>query len=170
MAFRTLEISNPAELHIKEGQLQIEQASGTAYIPIEDLSIILCHGANIRISTMALSYLSQHKVILTSLDNKYLPSSIVIPFEGHSRQSLVMHKQVALTQTVKNILWIQIIKRKISNQARCLSILGLNGAEQVASYAENINEENVDFNESYAAKIYFENLYPGLNRKTEAPI
>lgn len=170
MAFRTVEISNPAEIHIKNSQLQIEQENGTATIPIEDIATIFCVGPNIRISTMALSRLSQNKVTLITLDNKYLPTSLILPYEGNSRQSQIMHKQISLTTQKKLKIWIEIIKRKISNQARCLAILGIDGADEVISHMLDINDENVDFKESYAAKIYFEHFYPGLNRKTETPI
>ena len=74
MAFRTLEISNAAEVHIKSGQLQVTTEEGTAVIPIEDLSQIMVHGANIRLSTMDLSILSQNKVSLMT-PNKHSLSS-----------------------------------------------------------------------------------------------
>lgn len=37
MAFRTIEISNPAELHVKNGQLEIIQNDNECYVPIEDI-------------------------------------------------------------------------------------------------------------------------------------
>lgn len=49
MGFRTLEISTAAEIHIREGQLIVETKEGTIVIPIEDLSQIMVHGANIRL-------------------------------------------------------------------------------------------------------------------------
>ena len=64
MGFRTLEISHAAEIHIKEGQLEITTDDGVAVVPIEDLNQIMVHGANIRLSTMDLSILSQNKVAL----------------------------------------------------------------------------------------------------------
>ncbi len=41
MGFRTLEISNAAEIHIKEGQMEITTEKGVAVIPIEDLNQII---------------------------------------------------------------------------------------------------------------------------------
>ena len=93
MAFRTVEISNEAEIHIKEGQLEITNEEGPVLIPIEDISLIMAHGANIRLSTMDMSILSQNKVAILTLDEKYLPTAIVLPFEGHARQSKLMHAQ-----------------------------------------------------------------------------
>lgn len=45
MGFRTLEIGQAAELHIKKEQLEITTSEGVALIPIEDLSQIMVHGA-----------------------------------------------------------------------------------------------------------------------------
>ena len=69
---------------------------GTVLIPIEDISLIMAHGANIRLSTMDLSILSQNKVAVLTLDEKYLPTAITLPFEGHTRQSKLMHARSKL--------------------------------------------------------------------------
>ena len=55
MAFRTVEISNAAEIYIKEGQPEITNEEGIVIIPIEDIALIMAHGANIRLFTMDLS-------------------------------------------------------------------------------------------------------------------
>ena len=170
MGFRTLEISNACEIHIKEGQLEVTSEEGVALIPIEDLTQIMAHGANIRLSTMDLSILTQNKVSIMTLDEKYLPTAIVLPFDGHARQSKLMHAQVK-TRTDKYLnLWIQIIRQKISNQSRCLSILGLEGAEQIIGYIDELTEKNVDINEALAAKEYFSCYHEGLNRRGDDPI
>lgn len=44
MGFRTLEISHAAEIHIKEGQLEIATKDGVVVVPIEDLNQIMVHG------------------------------------------------------------------------------------------------------------------------------
>ena len=63
-------------------------------------------GGNIRLSTMDLSILSQYKIVLMTLDEKYLPTAIVLPFEGHSRQSKLMHAQVITSNQRYIELWI----------------------------------------------------------------
>ena len=170
MGFRTLEISHAAEIHIKEGQLEVTTEEGIALIPLEDLTQIMVHGANIRLSTMDMSILSQNKIALMTLDEKYLPTAIVLPFEGHARQSKLMHAQVNTSDEKYLDLWIQIVKQKISNQSRALSIMGLEGAGKIAEYVATVNEENVDYNESLAAKEYFSFYHEGFNRRTEDPI
>ena len=137
---------------------------------MEDISQLMVMGPNIRLSTMDLSILSQNKVCVTTLDEKYLPTAIVLPFEGNARQSLLMHAQVDTSDDKYWTLWVEIIKQKISNQSRALSILGLNGAENIANYVSGINRDNVDYIEAVAAKEYFSYYHEGLNRRTEDPI
>ncbi len=171
MPFRTLEISNPSEIHIKNHQLVVcQQDKCLVQIPIEDLSQIMTMGPNIRLSTMDLSILSENHVSITTLDEKYLPTAIVLPFEGNARQSGLIHCQVAFGEENYRKLWVQIVKQKICNQSRALSILGFDGAERVAFYAETITVDNVNSNESLAAKEYFDYYHEGLNRRNGDPM
>lgn len=170
MGFRTLEISSACEIHIKEGQLEVTSENGVATVPIEDLNQIMVHGANIRLSTMDLSILSQNKVSVMTLDEEYLPTAIVLPFEGHTRQSKLMHAQISTYEELYLDLWLQIIRQKISNQSRALSIMGMSGAENVSKYLDDISKENVDITEALAAKDYFAYYHEGLNRRGDDPI
>lgn len=52
-------------------------------------------------------------------------------------------------------LWTQIIKQKISNQSRALSIMGMDGSEVVGRCVNNVTIDNVDIMEALAAKEYF---------------
>ena len=170
MGFRTLEISKACEIHIKDGQLEILSEDGLISIPIEDLNQIMVHGANIRLSTMDLSILSQNKISFMTLDEKYLPTAILLPFEGHARQSKLMHAQVDTSKEKYLNLWMQITKQKINNQAGALSIMGINGSEHIYKYAAELNKTNVDISEALAAKEYFEYYHEGLNRRVDDPV
>lgn len=201
MAFRTLEISHPTEIHINNGQILLYQKTDdkkknkkkfkpdyeglddyeeVCKIPLEDLATIVCIGSNIRISTMALNALVDNKVLLVSLDKKYNPISIVSPCTGYYEQSIVTKYQIKLSNKRRFDLWRYIIERKITNQAKSLSILGLNGEEQLYKYIEKIKnleyyenndiDNKIDIIESSSAKEYFEYFHPSLNRRTDDPI
>ena len=94
----------------------------------------------------------------------------MLPFEGHVRQSKLMHAQVSQSSEVYLNLWLQIINRKVSNHARALSIMGMKGAEKISKYLESLTAENVDVTEALAAKEYFSYYHEGLNRRIEDPI
>ena len=60
-----LEIQGPAELHVRSGQLTVEKETNiTLTIPLEDISTIVCFGAGIRISTMAMAQLCNNKITM----------------------------------------------------------------------------------------------------------
>lgn len=170
MGFRTLEIAKEAQIHIRSGQFEVTTEDGTALIPIDDLDQIMAHGANIRLSTMDLSILSQSRVSLMTLDDRYLPTAIVLPFEGHSRQSKLMHAQVGISETTRTDLWMQVISQKIVNQSRALAIMGMDGAQSVSKHNEDLNADNVDYRESLAAAEYFRCYHEGLNRRSDDPV
>lgn len=108
--------------------------------------------------------------MLMSLDERYSPSSIVIPCEGYYSQSLVMKKQINMSKTKIDRLWCKIIKRKIENQSKALAILDKDGYKEILEYSKNINSQNIDTKEALSAKDYFEYYHPSLNRRTDDPI
>ena len=170
MPFRTLEISNPAELNVNKGQLEINNSDGLFKVPLEDLATIVCSGANIRLSTMAQVQIAKAGIAFMVIDEKYHPACTVLPFESNVRQSLVMRHQIALDVTTKNQIWTELITRKIENQARALALLGREGTEKILHYADGLSIENVDAREASAAKDYFYYLHPGLNRRNDDPV
>lgn len=60
---------------------------------------------------MNLSILSQNKVVLMMLDDRYLPTAVVLPFEGRAKQSELMHAQVNTAHEKYMELWINIFMR-----------------------------------------------------------
>lgn len=90
--------------------------------------------------------------------------------KGSSRQAKLMHEQINKSNQWKRMLWIKIIKQKILNQENALTLLGKEGMEKVVRYTSHLSDENVDYFESIAAKLYFSYYYPGMNREIESPV
>jgi len=196
MSFRTIEITGPAELHVKNGSLVVEKEIKEnnvktdhnsvnkadqkkrkkpeitkLLIPLEDINTIVCMGAGIRISTMAMAQLCRNKISMTILDEKYRPAGFLNVYEANSRQSLTMRRQVFLKEERADNLWRNIVNRKIRNQARVLDILGLTDTAKLrrfASHTQDISE--IDPLEAGAAKAYFAQLCPEMNRREETPM
>lgn len=101
MAFRTIEISGPAEIHINKGQMEVTKEDGTFLIALEDIETLICSGAGIRMSTMAMSQIATGGISMMVINEKYHPSCISLPFESNVRQSLVLREQIALTEEEK---------------------------------------------------------------------
>lgn len=194
MGFRTVEITGPAELHVRNGSLMVEKElkkersnnsegsdsrkrrkkeadTDRIIIPLEDISSIVCMGAGVRISTMAMAQICSYKISMTMMDEKYKPAGILTSYEANSKQSLIMRRQVYMEKERADRLWRNIVRVKISNQAKVLDIIGLPNAERVSRFAEFINKDiSIDSIEAGAAKEYFAALCPDINRREETPM
>ena len=165
MSFRTIGITGPAELHVKNGSLVVEKEMkeimvktdcaahdkgvrkrqkkpGTVKvsIPLEDIGSIVCMGAGVRISTMAMAQLCRNKISMKILDEKYRPSGFLNAYEANARQSLTMRRQVFLKTERAETLWRTVVNRKIRNQARVLDILGFDDSEKLCGFASHTQE------------------------------
>lgn len=169
MAFRTVEINQPAELHVDEGQLTIQRETDTLRIPVEDISCLILNGPAIRISSLGLSILAEREVAVTVCGRDYRPAATIQPLVANARQSAVAKKQVALSQCLNDEIWKRVVQRKIENQACVLNLLGLEGAVKVGIWASDILPGDPENREGSAALTYFPLLYPGLNRRTDDP-
>ena len=170
MAFRIVSIENPAELHVTNGQLLVEQEDRSVTIPVNDMVMLVVGGAAIRMSTMAQEILADNNVIVLHLGKNHHPAALTIPMVANARQTKVAYDQVGASKELNDLLWQRIITRKIENQARALAILGLPGAEDIWALSQNVLPGDAGFCESAAARTYFTHLHPGLNRRSDDPM
>ena len=170
MAFRIVSIENPAEVHVRDGQLVVIQDKGTASIPVKDIKVLIVSGPSIRMSTMAQTILANNKVVTLFLGRNHHPAAMLLPIVAHSRQARVIQDQASMSPHLRGELWRQIIVRKIDNQARALAILGLPGSEELWEHSLAVLPADADNREGMAAKLYFQYLQPGFNRRVEDPL
>ena len=173
--FRILEITQPSELHVTSNQLTIEQQiepkkKQRVSIPLEDLELIICTDSNIRISTMALSVMSENKIAVVIIGKDYLPSSILLPYDANVRNASIAKSQLNMNIEIKNAIWQKIIQKKIENQAKCLTLLGIDGTRDLIQMISQIQSGDPANIEGMAAKLYFQQFHPGLVRRNDDPI
>ena len=173
--FRILEIAQPGEIHVTANQLTVEQEIAPkkkrkVSVPLEDLELIICTGANIRISTMALSVLSENKIGVVIIGKDYMPSSVVLPYDANVRNAQIAKRQLNMDESFKGELWKKIIQKKIENQAKCLTLLGIDGTKEMFEMMESVKAGDPENIEGNAAKFYFQQFHPGLVRRNDDPI
>ena len=173
--FRILEITQPSEIHVTALQLTVEQEiepkkKRKITVPLEDLELIICTGANIRLSTMALSVLSENKIGVVIIGKDYMPSSIVLPYDANVRNASIAKTQLNMSAEIKGQLWRKIVQKKIENQAKCLTLLGLDGTKELMEMIPQVNPDDPENIEGMAAKFYFQQFHPRLVRRNDDPI
>lgn len=169
MAFKTLTIDNPAELHVTKGQLLAIQGDETTQFALEDLACVVLAHPNITISSAALDYFGQNGISILTLGRGYMPSTITLPFAPHSKYSGIVEKQLNCTEPFRKRLWQAIVKQKILNQAAVLEKLDVDN-RALLQLAGEVKSGDTTNREALAARIYFALYEPGYTRDIVCPL
>lgn len=167
MGWRSLMISRPAKLRREHFSLAIEQEQ-TAYVPFEDIAVIVLNHREINLSHPVLSACAEYGIGLYATGDNHQPNGVFLPFLSHSRTTRLMRQQLGISRPLTKQAWANIVRRKIENQARCLRLCQRGDATPLDALARRVRSGDGDNLESQAAAIYFPQLFgPGFHRGQE---
>lgn len=170
MEFRSVFVSNPAQLSVRKGQLVIRQEEEFS-IPMEDISSLLLESRAVSITTAALQELADHGVTVFVCDATHLSAAVVLPMNRHSRQLKLLKGQISMTKPTQKRVWQSVVTAKITNQARCLALLEHSESDELRFLASQVRSGDPDNLEAAAAARYFPTLFgSGFTRGTECRI
>jgi CRISPR-associated protein Cas1 len=160
MIKRTLFISNPYHLSLKNKQLEVSELHGMTIktIPVEDIGFVVLDHPQISFTMKLVEQLNEYNVATVFCDSKHMPSSMLLPLDAHHIQSELFRAQVAATEPLKKNLWKQTIEAKIKNQARLLEKLA-KPSNQLKTIAKTIKSGDSDNREGFAARLYWMALF-----------
>ena len=165
MSWRSVIITQPTKLSVKNRQLKITQDEEYS-IPMEDISSIVLETPQINISSKVMSLMAENKIVMYSCDDKHIPNGIFIPFAPHSRQLKTLKNQLECSERFNKRCWQKIVIKKVLNQSRVLKLSEKNiMGEHLENIAKKVNSGDTTNMEAIAAKGYFSTLYgKGFNR------
>ncbi|MBP3223284.1 MAG: type II CRISPR-associated endonuclease Cas1, partial [Actinomycetaceae bacterium] len=97
-------------------------------------------------------------------NTKHMPNGLLLPLAAHSRYSLIIQDQLAMSKPLKKRLWQKIIIQKIQNQAIALDLLHKNSSDIRQLIKKVISGDSTN-RESVAANKYFKTLIPEGTRR-----
>jgi len=166
VSWRSIVISKPCKLSRERFQLAIQQER-TAFVPFEDIAVILLNHREIVLTHAVLSACGEHGISLFSTGDSHHPNGVFLPFLTHTRTTRWMRLQLKLARPVAKRTWAEIVKRKIANQAACLSLAGCDGVQRLESYSRRVRSGDTDNLEGQAASYYFTQLFGKDFRRTQ---
>ena len=167
MGWRSLLITRPARLRREHFSLAIEQEE-TAYVPFEDIAVIVLNHREINLTHPVLAACAEYGIGLYATSDNHQPSGVFLPFLPHSRTNRLLRLQLDIARPLAKQAWAAIVRRKIENQALCLRLAGLDGADRLDSYARRVRSGDPDNLEGQAAAYYFAQLFgPAFYRAEE---
>lgn len=158
MSFRSIIISNPAKLNVKNNNLTITNEDKFE-IPIEDISILVIESNSVTVTNRLLGKLADNSVATIICDEKHLPNSMVLPLNSHHRSYKVLKQQLNQTAAFSKRIWQSIIKQKLINQGKSLEILNQNGYEFLYKLSDAVESGDKGNREAIGAKHYFKCLF-----------
>ena len=158
MGWRSVMISRPARLRREYYSLAIEQEE-TAFVPFEDIAIIVLNHREINLTHPVLSACAEYGISLYATGDNHQPSGVFLPFLQHSRTNRLLRQQLDINKPLAKRVWANIIRRKIENQAACLRLAGCKGVDRLESYARRVRSGDPENLEGQAAAYYFAQLF-----------
>lgn len=169
MAWRGLHISQPCRLSLAERQCVVAGDSGEVRVPVEDLAWIVLDTPQAVLTSALLGALSGAGVALVTTDLRHLPNGVLHAFHTHHRQAAVAANQVALSQAVRDRLWLAIVRAKILGQASVLLVRGADAAPLTAMI-QRVRRGDPDNVEARAARYYWGRLFDDFMRGDEGDL
>ena len=160
MLKRTIFLSNPYRLSLKNRQLVLSEKSGMPVktAPIEDIGFVILEHPQISVTMKLVEELNENNVAVLFCDSKHMPSSMLLPLDAHHIQNELFRAQINTSEPLKKNLWKQTIAAKIKNQARLLEKHGLNGRPLI-NLAKTVKSGDSDNREGFAARLYWNSLF-----------
>ncbi|QLB12428.1 CRISPR-associated Cas1 family protein [Bisgaardia hudsonensis] len=160
MSWRSLIISKPGKLSLRQQQLFIQQEVNEFTVPLEDIAVIVVESKEIIITAPLLSALGIYGITLLTCDEQFLPCGQWLPFSQYYRQLKTLKLQLEATKPQKKQLWQKIIQQKIRNQAFVLAQSKYpKESQKLLNMADRVKSGDKDNLEAQAAQIYFQTAF-----------
>jgi CRISPR-associated protein Cas1 len=158
VTWRSVVIGKPAKLRREHFSLAIDQEQ-TAFVPFEDIAVIVLAHREITITHPVLSACGEYGIGLYSSGDNHQPNAVLLPFLQHSRAVRMQRLQLCIEKPVAKRAWMEIVKVKIANQAFVLHAFGIDTSERLQGYAKRVRSGDSENIEAQAAAIYFPALF-----------
>lgn len=160
MAFRTVIVNDRCKLEYSLNYLVCRKENDVKRVLLDEIKILIINSTQVSITSSLIAEALEKKIKIIFNDSKHNPIGECIGYYDNYYSYRKIKEQLAFSDDAKNYLWKQIIKEKITNQAR--NILYKNNKEaydKLMLYASDVVDGDVTNREGHAAKVYFNSLY-----------
>lgn len=166
VVWRSVIINKPARLKRERFALVVEQQD-SARVPFEDIAVIVLNHREITLTHPVLSACAEYGIGLYSTGDNHQPNGLFIPFLPHSRATRMQRLQLSLDKPTTKRAWASIVRAKIGNQARCMQLVGVDGADRLDSYVRRVRSGDGGRLEAQASAYYFPKIFGRSFHRTQ---
>lgn len=159
MSWRVVVISSTSKLDYKMDYLVVRNQDGIKRVHLSEISVLLLESTAISLTAYLLCELAKRKIDIVFCDEKRCPFGTFLPFYGSFDTSLKFRKQIQWSDDIKEFVWSEIVRAKITGQMSVLKEYNKAEANMLAAYLDEIEQGDVTNREGHAAKVYFNALF-----------
>lgn len=159
MSFRTVVISKQSKISYKNRFLVVKQENDEKYIHLTEIDTIIVDSISVSVSAYLLKEIADSKINIIFCDEKHNPFGELIPYYSKHNTGKMIKEQVKWKSFEKDLLWAEIVKNKIINQALLLRKVKSSKYDLLLSYVDEVVNADKTNREGHAAKVYFNALF-----------
>lgn len=160
MSWRVVVINEHSKLSYQNNAMIFKTADITEKIHLSEIHTVMIETTDVVITTALVAKMIDNKIKLIFCDDKRLPTAELVPYYGcHDTSRSVLH-QIHWDENVQKVVWTEIIRQKIYNQAAHLLYRGKKEEYfMLKEYLSKLELYDMTNREGHAAKVYFNSLF-----------
>lgn len=172
MGFRNIVIDGRCKLEYSLNYLVCRKGMEEKRVLINDIKTVIINSTQVSITTCLISELSKSKVKVIFCDEFHNPECELVSYQNNFYSYRKIKEQMAFDKELNDILWKNIIKEKIKNQARNLKWKQkIDAYNMLMEYQEEVQDGDISNREGHSAKVYFNSLFgTTFNRNIDCSI
>ena len=163
MSWRTVVVTGCAKLDYKMDYLVVRKQDQVSRVHLSEIGLLMIESTAVSLTAALLCELMKKKVKVIFCDEQHNPHSELLPYYGSHDTSIKLKKQIHWKDSIKEMVWTEIIAEKIRKQAQHLAEKKYTAqADMLVQYGKELEAADATNREGHAAKVYFNALF-GMN-------
>ncbi len=158
MSWRIVVIKNRAKLDLKLNTM-IVRGEKTFKVSLSEISTLIIENTGVSMTSVLLNELIKQKIKVIFCDEKRNPSAELLPYYGSHDTSAKIKTQLKWNEFIKDIVWTEIVRDKVTKQKTLLKLLNKNEHLILEKYLTELELRDATNREAHASKVYFNALF-----------
>ena len=169
MSWRVVVVSSNAKVDYKLDYLVVRTVDEVKRVHLSEVGVLMLESTAISLTTYLLCELMRRKIKVIVCDHQRNPCGELVPTCGCHDGSAKIRQQLRWDKGIRESVWTEIVREKLSRQQGHLAHRGLPQARLLGEYIGQLQYNDSTNREGHGAKVYFNALF-GLDFTRTADI
>lgn len=159
MSWRVVVVSSNAKVDYKLDYLVVRTVDEVKRVHLSEVGVLMLESTAISLTTYLLCELMRRKIKVIVCDHQRNPCGELVPTCGCHDGSAKIRQQLRWDKGIRESVWTEIVREKLSRQQGHLAHRGLPQAQLLGEYIGQLQYNDSTNREGHGAKVYFNALF-----------